>query len=258
MGNDRKVILFGDEIGLPQMIKALPKGTDFMCVVDLKRNPNIVSDLSLFEAKVIGCRCREDMRDLALSLRKYGPELGCISSFSYILPSALLDLFPRGVVNLHGGRLPYYRGANVLQWAIINGEKQAGVTLHYVDEGVDTGPIIDMALVEISMADTAIEVRENLMNAGLGLWQKWIGKMLVSKVPACPQDEKCAKVWKRRKPEDSEIDWTWDDLKISNLTRAMVAPWPRPYYRDRNGNICVVDKVMSADEVKSLRNGVTQ
>ncbi|WP_321403923.1 formyltransferase family protein [Maridesulfovibrio sp.] len=184
------------------------------------------------------------------------PQLGIICSYSRILWKELIDFFPMGVVNLHGGKLPEYRGANTLQWAIINGEKSTAATLHFVDKGVDTGPVIDAAEVVIETNDTMLSVLGKILNASVYLLDIWLPSLLQGKVPSYPQDESKAHVWPSRTPDDGLINWSQSDEEISLLIRALAAPWPGAFYYTNDNRKVVIDHALSPYEVAELRKKV--
>jgi methionyl-tRNA formyltransferase len=154
------------------------------------------------------------------------PAVIFVWSYSMILPPAVIAVPPLGCVNMHGGILPEYRGGHVMQWAIINGERETGVTLHYIDEGVDTGPIIASARVPITWGDDAVTVREKLEVAGAGLLQEWWPAIAAGTAPRTRQDESRARYYRLRTADDGLIDWSASAGHIYHLVRALVAPWP--------------------------------
>ena len=177
-----------------------------------------------------------------------------ICSYSRIIWKELREVFPLGIANIHGAKLPQYRGANVLQWAIINGEHETGVTLHYIDDGVDTGPVIGQRAVPITDSDTSWTVRDKIIEETVVLLETCLPKLIRGPVPAEPQDESRAATWPRRHPEDSRIDWSWSDRKIANLTRAMLPPLPAAFYFDRDGVRREIDRILTPAEVHELRS----
>jgi len=251
------IACFADEAGIPMILDGLGGRNPLCLVIDPKR-------------EAARCYAGKVCRDLpvlshppsahhgqwAQRLSKFGSALGVVASYGRILWPDLIAAFPLGVVNLHGGRLPEYRGANVLQWAILNGERETAMTLHYVDEGVDTGPIIAEKRVPVQEEDTAFSLRERLGDAGSTLLVEWLPRLLEGRVPAVPQDERRARTWPRRRPEDGRIDWSWPDERIRNLTRALVKPWPGAFYTDRSGRRVVVDRALSLEEIRAFRREV--
>jgi methionyl-tRNA formyltransferase len=159
-------------------------------------------------------------------LRGLEADLLVVWSYSMILPPAVLDAARLGGVNVHGGLLPEYRGGHVMQWAIINGEAETGVTLHHLDEGIDTGPVIARARFPIGAEDDALSVRRRLKAAGERLLARWLAAVADGSAPRVPQDEARARYYRLRTPEDGRIDWSSPGAAIANLVRALVAPWP--------------------------------
>jgi len=251
------IIAFGDEVGLPAILQSLDEvlgKRPRTCVVDPNREAiqNWIADHAA-NLRVL-LHPKKSQRDRFVEMMtELNPSLGIVFSYSRILWPQLIDIFPLGVVNLHGGKLPEYRGANVLQWAIINGENEIAMTLHYVDAGIDTGPVIDELPVPIGHDDTALVVRERSIKSAKMILAEWLPKLIVGKVDARPQDKSRAKTWPRRKPEDGLIDWSWPDEKIRNLIRALVKPWPGAYYIDRHGRKTIIDRPLSLEEVVALR-----
>ncbi len=255
MTERRSAVVFADEAGLPMILDSLGDIRLACVVVDPRRQAvlewlkrhNRINDVLFHPDK-------DHRGEFEREIAGRNPAIGVINSYSRILWSSLIELFPLGVVNLHGGRLPEYRGANVLQWAIINGETETAATLHYVDdEGVDEGPIIAARKVEIRQDDTALTLRENLASAGRDLLRHWLPRLIEGRVPARPQDTRNAKVWPRRKPEDGRIDWSLPDERIRCLTRALIAPWPGAFYFDGAGRKVIVDQPLSLDRIAALR-----
>ncbi len=119
-------------------------------------------------------------------LRELSPELGVSVLFGYILKPELFELFPRGVVNLHSGLLPYNRGAHPNVWSIVEGTP-AGVTLHYIDQGVDTGDVITQREVAVSAADTAATLYEKLERASVSLFRDSWPALLGGEAGRTPQ-----------------------------------------------------------------------
>ncbi|MBI5816637.1 MAG: hypothetical protein HZB29_13625 [Nitrospinae bacterium] len=250
------VVVFGDETGVPMVLRALWPDKPAFMVMDPKREAAVNWSFTIYEGPpLLGHPEPSGRAEFIKNMLGWpSPKLGVICSYSRILWRDLIQAFPMGVVNLHGGKLPEYRGANVLQWAMINGEKETAVTLHYVDEGIDTGPVIAERKVSIEDCDTALTLREKLAGAGEALLAEWIPRLAASRVPAKTQDESRARAWPRRKPEDGLIDWSWPDEKIQNLTRALVPPWPGAFYTGRDGNKVVVDRPLDIEDIRRLRH----
>lgn len=246
--NGRGIIAFGDEAGLAPVLDAV---TPDLIVYDPDR-PGMTEF-----SHTLGIPCRphpgkEDIPAFTDMIRHAGGQLGVISSYSRILPEALIAAFPLGVLNLHLSRLPEYRGANTLQWTLINGETETDATLHYIDAGVDTGPVLARERVEISPDDTALTLRDKLLAAGARLMQTWLPRAAAQHLPATPQDEARARRWPRRTPADGRIDAGWSAERIVNMSRALVAPWPAPYYEDAQGRRIEVAGPLTLPQAREL------
>lgn len=154
------------------------------------------------------------------------PDLIVVWSYSMILPADVLQVPPLGAVNVHGGLLPQYRGPHVTQWAIINGEREWGVTLHYIDEGVDTGPIVADRRFALLESDDALSIRARMKDAGATLLSTWGPRLASGSAPRIEQDPAGARYWPCRTPEQGRLTWTMTAESISRLVRALAANWP--------------------------------
>jgi len=163
------------------------------------------------------------------SLDAMRPDLIIVWSYSMILSPAVLALPPLGAVNVHGGLLPQYRGGHVTQWAIITGEAEFGVTLHYIDAGIDTGPVIAEQRFALSEADDAFTVREKIREAGGALLTAWLPRLLDGTAPRVPQDQSRARYWPMRSPAEGLITWSMPAAAICRLVRALSANMPGAY-----------------------------
>src|SRR5215470_16449572 len=126
-------------------------------------------------------------------LRGMAPDVIVIWSYSMILPESVIAVPRRGAVNVHGGLLPAYRGPHVMQWAIINGEAETGATLHYVDAGIDTGPVIAEERFPIAPNDDAGSVRAKLGAVAARLAGGRWPAQAAGTAPWTPQDESRAR-----------------------------------------------------------------
>jgi len=182
---------------------------------------------------------------LAKRLRELEPDLFLVWHYSMVLPPALLSRPRFGSVNVHPGLLPDYRGAHVLQWAIVNDEPETGVTIHYLDEGIDTGPVIAEKRVPIGEEHDAASLAARLKEAGLQLLQRHWSVLSSGRAEAVPQ-RAGGRYWPLRTTADGAIDWTQPARHIRNLVRALVPPWPGATFR-LDGDDVVVDRVEVVD-----------
>jgi len=164
------------------------------------------------------------------NLKKLNPNLFFINSYSMILREDLLKIPQIGTYNIHPAFLPKNRGSNPIQWSIINQDKFTGVTLHEVDKGIDSGPIIDKKKVRIYFNDTWISISEKIDKYIIELIQNNLNSIINKNYSKSYQNEKKATYNNRRRPNDGLINWTDPTIKIYNLIRALVCPLPGAYY----------------------------
>ena len=159
-------------------------------------------------------------------LRSLAPEAMVVVGYGQIIPQAILDIPPRGIINVHASLLPKYRGAAPIQWAIARGEARTGVTTMKIDAGLDTGDMLLKWEAEIGPEETAAELGPRLAAAGAELLVKTLAELTVI-VPQ-KQDEAQASYAPILKKEDGRIDWSMRADEIVNRVRGLV-PWPGCY-----------------------------
>ena len=159
-------------------------------------------------------------------LTEIGPDF--ILSFYYrnMIKPAVLDIPHRGALNLHGSYLPRYRGRVPVNWAVINGEKETGATLHYMVEKPDAGDIVDREKVEIEFTDTAFDVFSKVTNAAEKVIARSWSLLREGKASRQPMNLAEGSYFGGRKPEDGLIDWTKKAVDIYNLVRGVTHPYP--------------------------------
>jgi methionyl-tRNA formyltransferase len=163
-------------------------------------------------------------------LQKLEPDLQVVVAFR-MLPKEVWSMAPMGTFNLHASLLPRYRGAAPINWAIINGETETGVTTFFIDEKIDTGSIIFSETIAIQPEETAGELHDKLMVAGAGLVVKTVQAIAAGNVPVIPQNEAYDRDSGLLKPapkirkEDCRINWNNDATGVFNFIRGM-SPHP--------------------------------
>ncbi|MEK6601941.1 MAG: formyltransferase [Candidatus Binatota bacterium] len=159
-------------------------------------------------------------------VRKLAPDL--ILSFYYrrLLSRELLTIPRLGGVNLHGSLLPKYRGRSPVNWVLINGERETGVTLHYMVEKADAGDIIAQRRVPVDIEDTASTLLHKLTTVGVQLLKETIPLLKAGTAPRIAQDSRMATTFGGRRPEDGKIIWESPPAAIYNLIRAVTHPYP--------------------------------
>ncbi len=154
-------------------------------------------------------------------LKKLNPDIQIVVAFR-MLPEIVWKLPKMGTFNLHASLLPEYRGAAPINWAIINGEKQTGVTTFFIDDKIDTGEIILQKKVDISKDDNASSLHDKLMKTGSDLVLKTVDLITSGKVKTTPQPNiEIPKKAPKLHPQNTKIDWTDNSGKIHNLIRGL-------------------------------------
>lgn len=159
-------------------------------------------------------------------IQAMAPEV--IFSFYYrnLIGNDILGLAPKGAFNLHGSLLPKYRGRAPLNWVLVNGEKETGVTLHRMVQRADAGDIVAQQAVKITDSDVALSLHRKLCSASQMLLGDVLPKIRSGQTQERAQDETQATYVGRRTPEDGRLDWEKPAQVLHNLVRAVSDPWP--------------------------------
>jgi methionyl-tRNA formyltransferase len=158
-------------------------------------------------------------------LRRLAPELQVVVAYGQILPRTVLDIPARGTVNVHASLLPRYRGAAPVQWAIVNGESETGVTTMLLDEGLDTGPTLLARKTRINDDDTSPVLEARLAQLGAQLLLETIDGMVAGTVQPVAQDHAHATLAPIIEKEHGRIDWAQSARAIDCKIRGF-HPWP--------------------------------
>ncbi len=156
------------------------------------------------------------------------PEAMVVVAYGKIIPQAIIDIPPHGIINVHASLLPKYRGAAPIQWAIVNGETRTGVTTMRIDAGLDTGDILLQRETEIGPEETAIELSERLAAMGAALLVETLAGLTAGTIVARKQESSQATLAPMLTKENGAIDWSRTAGEISNQVRGFV-PWPGAY-----------------------------
>jgi len=164
-------------------------------------------------------------------LLKLKPDLIIVAGWHYLIASNILDMPGLGAIGLHASLLPEYRGGSPLVWQLINGEKNAGISLFYLesDGGVDTGHIIGQESFSIEDDDTIKELLIKSEKSGIALLEKYLPLIEKGISPKIKQDESKATVYRQRVPSDGKINWDDSPTNIRNFIRAQTKPYPGAY-----------------------------
>lgn len=158
-------------------------------------------------------------------LRELVPELQVVVAFGQILPRSVIDIAPRGTLNVHASLLPRWRGAAPIQWSIASGDAETGVTTMQIDEGLDTGPLLRSRALAIGPEETAGELEPRLARLGGELLVETIAGLERGSLRAEPQDASRATHARVLTREDGRVDWTRAAREIAWRARGF-HPWP--------------------------------
>ncbi len=168
---------------------------------------------------------KKDKRFLMVKDIQEKPDVSVLASYSRILLADELKAIPHGILNLHPSLLPKYRGPSPVQTAILNGEKQTGVTIIKMDEKIDHGPIVAQSKEIILPADTAETLYQRLFTTGAETLMTILPEYLEGKIELQAQDHSQATYSKKFSREDGQINWQKPAKHLDRFIRAMF-PWP--------------------------------
>jgi methionyl-tRNA formyltransferase len=161
-------------------------------------------------------------------IRALNPDLIVVVAFGQILPKALLEIPKHGCINVHASLLPRYRGAAPLNWCIINGETETGVTTMMMDVGLDTGDMLLKKATPIDPDEDTRTLHDRLSQIGADLLGETLDALAAGRLVPEKQDEALTCYASMLKKEDGMVDWSKDASVIKNLVRGMT-PWPGAY-----------------------------
>ena len=196
-----------------------PKGRD------LKLQPSPVKVLGLSAKLPVLQPERARSEEFLEELRVLQPDLIVVAAYGQILPQSILDLPRFGCLNVHTSLLPKYRGAAPIQWAILNGDTETGVTIMKMNAGLDTGDILTQATTPIRPEDNSETLHDRLARMGADLLVRTIPDYVAGKLPLQPQSAEGVSYAAKIKKQDGHIDWTQPARAIWNRVRGL-APWP--------------------------------
>lgn len=224
------VVFGGQQISVDTVRDLLDGGLEVAAIVTKRRPHDDVygyasmcrvasdHDIPLLEPQCVDRECVEKIRRLA-------PDLIISTYYRNILPREVLDIPRLGSVNVHPGRLPHYRGPIPTFWALVNGESSCGVTLHFMDAGVDTGPIIAQDEVAITAGDTGFTLSTRVMQAGHALLMRNLNAIMAGDVEARDQDPTQGSYFGGFSDRLRYIDWRKGSRAIHNQVRALTHPY---------------------------------
>ena len=177
------------------------------------------------------------------------PDLVVVVGFSQIIPPSILEIPPLGVIGFHTAVLPGRRGSSPVIWAMVDGLDESGVTMFYMDEGIDTGDVIAVERFTIAGDDYAADVLRKADDATLHLLHTHLDQILDGTAPRIPQGATGSTYTRRRTAADGEIDWTRPAHEIVRLIRALSPPYPLAHTFGGDGVPVLIEKARAAPEL---------
>jgi len=165
-------------------------------------------------------------KDVVARVAALHPDVIYSVYYRYLLPDAILNSAAIGAFNLHGSLLPKYRGRAPVNWMIVNGEREAGLTLHHMVARADAGDIVGQRSCVIEDSDTALTLYRKLVPLGAAIFREYHPLIVAGRAPRMKQDLAQGSYFGRRRPQDGRIDWRWPARRIFNLVRAVTHPYP--------------------------------
>ncbi len=158
-------------------------------------------------------------------IASFAPDVGVVAASGHILPTHLLEAFPRDVLNVHASLLPRHRGASAVASAILAGDAESGATVMRVVREVDAGPVLGRTATPIGPLDTTATLTARIAEVGAALLIDLLPRWVAGEIEAVPQDEARATFAPRLEKADGIIDWSRPALEIGRRVRAF-EPWP--------------------------------
>ena len=186
-------------------------------------------------------------------LRRYEADIMVVVAFGQILPKEILEMTPYGCINVHASLLPKYRGAAPIQWAIINGETESGVTTMQMNEGLDTGDMLLKTVIPFEKEETGGSLHDKLSVAGAKLCVETLEGLQAGKIVPEPQGETPTAYAKMLDKQLGNINWQQSAVEIERLIRGL-SPWPSAY-TNWNGKIMKIWSATALEGIKTSEEG---
>ncbi len=186
-------------------------------------------------------------------LRNIEPDAIVVAAFGQILPKAILEIPRYGCINIHASLLPKYRGAAPIQWVIIDGERETGITTMYMNEGLDTGDMLEKVIIPLDAKETGGSLHDKLAAAGADLILSTLTGLENGTLRGIPQTDEGTCYAKMLKKSLGDIDWTMEAEAIERLIRGL-NPWPSAY-TSLNGKTLKIWEADVADREYGVPSG---
>jgi methionyl-tRNA formyltransferase len=204
-----------------------------------------VEELATRNGVPVLLRSQPDDEELMSRLKEADPEVVVATNWRTVLPPQVFTLPPRGTLNVHDSLLPAYAGFAPINWAIINGETEVGVTAHMMDADLDAGDIVLQRSVSVGPRDTATDLFHRTLELFGPITVDGLELIASGRTDWTPQDRSRASFFHKRADEDNRIDWTWPARDIANLVRAQPDPYPNAFTHHKGRRLSVLSARVS-------------
>jgi methionyl-tRNA formyltransferase len=251
-----KLIFMGTpEFAVPTLVRMLNDGHEIACVFTQPDKPAgrgnklqappvklVASARGITVHQPAKIKTNEEIRTI---FQETAPEACVVAAYGRILPEWLLGMPKLGCINVHASLLPKYRGAAPINWAIVNGEKQTGITIMQMDAGMDTGPILSQESIAIGPEETAPELAKRLAELGADLLSATLPRVARGDVTPIKQNDSQASYAPILKREHGMIDWALTAREIANRVRGF-QPWPGTFTLFRGKHLIILKALEGA------------
>ena len=246
-----KIVFFGTGAYVLPILKVLNSNFDLSLVLTTEKNEN--GPVSKF-CKENGIECLAVDKitgEIVSKIKTADAKVAVLAYFGMILPKQILELFPKGIINIHPSLLPKYRGPTPGQTAILNGDKKTGVTIIKLDKEVDHGPILSQQEEQILPSDTSETLYIRLFKIGSQLLAKSLPTYLAGELKITEQDHNLATFTKTLTRDSGfiNIDDVTDKDVIENMIRAYF-PWPSVWFKTKLGNAKKIIKLLPENKIQ--------
>ena len=229
MNNIKIILLCNNPVAVPGIREFLFHGNiAAVCIPEKNKEMQHILNMLLKDTGVpLLLLSKKDYRiQLADAIEQYKPDIGVIMTFPYVLPAEIITMPAKGFVNFHYGLLPACRGPQPILWHLLNNDTEAGVTLHQLDAGIDTGPVITQEKISIAQNDTYGTLQTKLAYLAAKLSANFLKILSYGTIiPSAPQDESKAAYYNMPGAKELTIDWKMMSAeKIIRLVNAC-NPW---------------------------------
>jgi methionyl-tRNA formyltransferase len=239
MNNEKKsLVFFGNErlatgvgTSAPTLQALIDAGYDVVAVVSnyergTSRNARELEIKEIAERYNIPVLLPDNPSDIADQLRDFGAEIAVLVAYGRIVPQNVIDIFPKGIINIHPSLLPLHRGPTPIESVILDGSKTTGVSVMQLVKAMDAGPVYGQSVVDLSGTETKQQLADHLLDIGSKMVLELLPGILDGSVIAKPQDDNDVTFDKTIAKSDGIIDWNKSAVQLEREVRAY-AGWPK-------------------------------